>query len=360
MGVRFHLALDSGAHSIYNQFIINKDFKRANASVDTSLKVAWFRNANYSYINSADYKKYVEAYVEFCHTVKDRVDYYVSLDVIFDAKLTYESHLYLESCGLKPMPVYHYGEDISWLKKYMDRTDYLGIGGTGQIGVVQKYINHADRVFRLLADKRGLPRWKTHAFGLASHGLLTRYPWYSADASSPFYLSRMGTLTAPRPLMKGDKVLGFDYMRPHQSFPVSHRRRTARHSYWTLPPLWRRVLDEYLEHLGITLEDLQEYRYRDAANLYFYKNAMLAIEHARVEKYGAPYPLKVYISGKPGGGEEGFMESLDILERLGINDFYYLGTYYLRQPFDFFLKRGMTQGKAHGKDAAKGRPRLRA
>ncbi|MFH1547658.1 MAG: hypothetical protein ABIC57_04170, partial [bacterium] len=125
------LFMDSGAHSIFNKEFAGISHVKGEASR---------LGAHYEYFNSKTFKDYLNKYIEFLHTNKHLCDVYVNLDIIFNAEKSWETQKYMESCGLKPLPVFHFGEDIKWLKKYMDDYDYIGIGGLGQDVTKEKFI----------------------------------------------------------------------------------------------------------------------------------------------------------------------------------------------------------------------------
>ena len=61
----------------------------------------------------------IEDYIQFIKEHKDVIDVYANLDVIGDAEATWRNQLRMEKAGLNPLPVFHYGEDISWLKNLL-------------------------------------------------------------------------------------------------------------------------------------------------------------------------------------------------------------------------------------------------
>jgi hypothetical protein len=89
----------------------------------------------------------------------------------------FENYLYLKSKSKhKIMPVYHYGENISILKRYADHTDYIGISPANDTAEVVKRA-FLDKVFGYTRDKI-----KLHGLGYSSFGGLYIYPFYSIDS----------------------------------------------------------------------------------------------------------------------------------------------------------------------------------
>ena len=183
------LFMDSGAHSIFNkEFAGVAHIKGEMSRLD----------ANYEYFNSKTFKDYLNAYIEFLHANKHLCNVYVSLDIIFNAEKSWEVQKYMESCGLEPLPVFHFGEDIKWLKKYMDSYEYIGIGGLGQDITKEKFIQSmGDPVFACICDDKGTPRVKTHGFALTAVDLIIRYPWWSTDSTTWKKSSAFGYIFVP-------------------------------------------------------------------------------------------------------------------------------------------------------------------
>ena len=70
--------------------------------------------------------------LEYCDFIErnwDEIDIYVSLDVIGDAEASLVNLKLMESRGLSPMPVFHYGEDFDLLRRMRDSYPLVGLGG---------------------------------------------------------------------------------------------------------------------------------------------------------------------------------------------------------------------------------------
>jgi len=120
-----------------------------------------------------------EQYAAWVHRWKDCFAVYSNLDVIKDAKATWENQLALESMGLRPLPCFHVLEDFSWLKQYATRYDYVGLGVAGmQRRAAQVMAWVRDCVRTTGAETR------FHGFGLTSWKIMKTIPWYSVDSSS--------------------------------------------------------------------------------------------------------------------------------------------------------------------------------
>ena len=236
--------IDSGAHSFANKFLISD------------------RSA--SYADTKEFKEYLERYITFLHQYKDRIDIYVTLDVIGNAEKTWEVQKYIESCGLNPLPVFHHGEDFKWLKKYLDNYDYIGIGGLAARLTKYSFKLWGDKVFGILTDDKGKPLVKVHGFAMTSVELVKRYPWASIDSTSWLMYARHAQIATPYGIVI-----------------VSSRKDEKGHSIHknspqyidNQPPEIKRKIEEYLESKGYTLEGVSNiYNHRDEINVLFFKD----------------------------------------------------------------------------------------
>ena len=132
--------LDSGAHTLFTEFWIKPERKGLNPG--------------YSYYRSKRFKAYVDKYAEFVKAHLDVLDHYVTVDAIFEPRISWQVTKYLErEHGLSPVPVLHFGTPMKWVEKYLaGGYDYLGIGGLGQEVSKQMYYAWADRLFDRLCD----------------------------------------------------------------------------------------------------------------------------------------------------------------------------------------------------------------
>lgn len=114
------------------------------------------------------------------------------LDGIGDPLKTWQNQLRMEELGAKPLPCFHYGEDERYLEWYIERYEYITLGGMVAQSDTQLY-HWLDRIWdRYLTDGSGRPKIKVHGFGVTTAGLMRRYPWYSTDSSSWVQIARVG------------------------------------------------------------------------------------------------------------------------------------------------------------------------
>ena len=108
---------------------------------------------DWTYFDTKKAKDFLERYIKYVHEHSNQLYDYVNLDVIFNPERTWDHQKYMESYGCKPIPVFHFGEDLKWLKRYMDEYEYIGIGGLGQDVTKAKFIiHHGDPAFKLLGE----------------------------------------------------------------------------------------------------------------------------------------------------------------------------------------------------------------
>lgn len=91
------------------------------------------------------------------------------------AQASYENYLYLAEKHHNIIPVLHYGEDISYFKKYMEHTDYICCGRL--LGNYEKSYEHYRNIFKLSQDKI-----KIHGLAASDKRLLFDFPFYSIDS----------------------------------------------------------------------------------------------------------------------------------------------------------------------------------
>jgi len=208
--------VDSGAPSLYNKHMRSH---KGGAHTYMGSFLGDRKNDDYSYLKSDHYIKYRRQYVLFIKKYLPYIEVYANLDVINNAEETWYNQQYMESKGLKPIPVWHFGNSPEWLKMYLDRGhDYIAIGGIipNPENVIYQGL---DKIWsEMLTDDMGMPKVKVHGFAVTSAGLLTRYPWYSVDSTSWVKFGKYGIVCVPK--TRGGK---FDYARNAHNVTVSDR-----------------------------------------------------------------------------------------------------------------------------------------
>lgn len=231
---------------------------------------------DYSYFDSKEVLDYLDAYIEWIHEHKDSLHVYVNLDVPFNGQRSWDNQKYMESCGLNPIPVFHFAEDFKWLKKYIDNYDYIGIGGIGQDITKRKYIEQmANPIFKMIRESG--KDIKVHGFAVTSLDLIARYKWFSVDSTSWLKFAAYGMVILP---LFNPKTGEPDYTKPPTAIkfsdrPPEERKNKAAPSMNSLTILQRERARQYFKENGIDEAKLTEhYKARCWANALFYRRVM--------------------------------------------------------------------------------------
>lgn len=223
------LMVDSGAHSLYNIMARKYSFVR-----------------DYSYFSTKEFQDYLHSYGQFLQEFGYKFTTKVTLDVIFNPERTWEVMKMMEGeYGLELLPVFHFGEDIKWLYKYMDNYDYIGIGGLGQEVPKEKFIYYADRIFKDICDANGFAKIKTHGFAMTSIDLMLRFPWHSVDSTSWLVSERYALLIVPK--MRNGK---FFYGLSPEMVSTSLRHSKSNNHISHLSPMVQKAVYQFAEEVG--------------------------------------------------------------------------------------------------------------
>lgn len=242
--------------------------------LDSGAYSAWSRGTE---IDLDEYCAFIKANIE-------HIEVYASLDVIpgkpgehasqqareTAAEQSWENYLYMLNEGLKPLPVYHYGEPDRFLTRMLDYgCDYIGIGGL--VAVTSKMRRHwLDRVFTALTDAKGMPIIKTHGFGMTAIPLVFRYPWYSIDSTTWIKITANGAVYLPQ-MRRGEFV--FDDIPEIVSVSTSNPKQgeDGKH-YNSMGPAMREHLHRWLAECGKTIDEVSSHYYhRAVCNVSFFK-----------------------------------------------------------------------------------------
>lgn len=190
----------------------------------------------------------IDEYIAFIKQYKSIISVYANLDVIGDPAGTLGNQKRMEKAGLKPLPCFHYGEPIKYLRYYLDNYDYLALGGMVPISTKDLGI-WLDNIFaNYICGPDGLPRVKIHGFGLTVLKLMLRYPWYSVDSTSWVVTGRLGAIYVPKPWAKSlDEVwkVSLSNRSPNQAEAGKHLS--------TFAPTQRQYVLDYIKSKGYKL-----------------------------------------------------------------------------------------------------------
>lgn len=206
-------------------------------------------------------------YIKFIKLHKKDLEVYANLDVIGDAQATWNNQMIMEKAGLKPIPCFHFGEDWNWLHKYINRCDYIALGGIAIKKDRQALYRWLDQCFTIICDKNGYPTVRVHGFGLTSLKLMLRYPWYSVDSTSWVVTGRMGAIYVPKKY-RGNWVYDQDSYKVSVSNKSPNMKEAGQH-ITNLSPKYRQIIFEYIHEKGYTLgksvfhEESEQYKLKE-------------------------------------------------------------------------------------------------
>ena len=121
-----------------------------------------------------------EDYARWLWRYHNEFDVYVNLDVIGSEKESAANLQTLESYGLKPLPVFHYGAKIDSIKKAVDEGHtYMALGGLASIKDAEGKLRWIDEAFNAVPKTVGF-----HGFGFTRFKYMLHWPWESVDSSS--------------------------------------------------------------------------------------------------------------------------------------------------------------------------------
>ncbi len=201
-------------------------------------------------------------YITFIHQHREQFSVYANLDVIGDPVKSWENQLEMERQGLQPLPCFHYGEDTSWLKRYVEQYEHFAFGGMVPLNGGEQMC-WLDSLMPFVCDGQGRPLRKFHGFGTCGSNLLFRYPWFSADSTAWMVGGRWGGIL----LWWGDQQVTFKV-----AGRCDERHYIGKHIS-TLSGTERASVITTIEAEGFTLEELVEScEKRDAWNIRFVMN----------------------------------------------------------------------------------------
>lgn len=167
--------------SFYN---FPKNFKRQNKfsklMLDSGAFSAWRQNIS---IN-------VQDYIRFIKNNNIQYDVIVSLDIFGNDEESYKNYIIMKKAGLNILPVYHADANMKYLYKYVNQTNYIGLGGFAKAYKKNRILS-MKRVFKEFPNANEIG---FHGFGVNDKDLVLNFPWKSVDASTAHILARLGNV----------------------------------------------------------------------------------------------------------------------------------------------------------------------
>lgn len=215
----------------------------------------------------------VDEYIEFINSIDDDVHIFAQVDKIpgvfrqpktreqlLEAPaLSWKNYLYMRDKVKSPeklLPIFHQGEEYTWLTNMLEWTDdegnhipYIGISPANDQPVKEKE-KFIDKCFKIIATSSN-PDVKTHAFGMTSLNILERYPFTSADSTSWILNAAMGSI-----------------MTKFGSVTVSDGRTHGNDHILRMPKAAQQEIQNYVESHGYNMKELAEdYKQRILFNI---------------------------------------------------------------------------------------------
>lgn len=182
------------------------------------------------------------------------------------AKESHKNFEIMRKAGIDCIPVFHMGEDFKWLERMLDdRVPYIGISPYMKAGT-DSILVWMDECFTRLSDNEGRPLCKTHGFGVTTHQVIQRYPWYSVDSTSWALAAGYGKVMMPR-VLSGGKL---DFVHPVR-FSMTEREAAGFNNMVNIGPAGRKAADEYFKSIGFSFTEVRNFQQaRLAVNASFF------------------------------------------------------------------------------------------
>jgi hypothetical protein len=321
--MKINMAIDSGAYSLAGKHVFGKG--RTGPP-------------KFDFYATQKFTDYFDRYIAWIKQFGDTVDYYITLDVIGNAEMSWDVYRQMRKAGVNPMPCVHGGEDLKWVKKYFDETDYISVGGYigPNLGVRQarmaEYRTWLSQVFKIAGPKR-----RIHGLAATDFSLLRDYPWYSVDSARCWWVSSMGQLLLPQPVFE-KKGIRFTYLTRPYPFVFTNRsdRKAGKGQHINRGgDVHQEVFEAYLKQFGYTLEQVgaegkDGYLARSVVNADFF----CSLERELCETRGTPF--KLYISGFVPGGWGPDVLFQEFAKAGRVDQFSFLGTFFDLKQFNLF------------------------
>lgn len=210
-----------------------------------------------TYIQNMTEEQYIENYIQWINKWEDNIIFAAQLDSIpqdtskeevqRSADKTWENYQFMIKKVNNPdiiLPVYHFGEDVSNLHRFIDfGCKYIAIGGMANKSQPKRR-EFCNMLFEEI-KKSSNPNVMTHAFGMTSYKILEEFPFTSCDSTSWTVAPNFGSVKSPW------GVLFTSPKKIHDPLHILNQDLD--------------VIEEFEEHIaemGLTLKLLEDYKYR--------------------------------------------------------------------------------------------------
>ncbi len=264
------LSLDTNLHAFTTH-------TRVNCMMDSGVFSTWKRGNVVG----------IDEYIAFVHKNLDWIEVCVNMDMIpskygqartqaqigESARVSYENLWYMKSCGLKPLPVFHRGEEFIWLKRMLDEgEEYIAVSPKAADSDAIAWL---DKVFTLLTTHDGVPLVRIHGMGITSTPILFRFPFYSADSTTWSNASSMGCILYPKHI---GRTIRYDLPPLLIYFGDQTIKKTIT-GFAALSPIEQKQVLDYLEEAGVSHYQLRyDYLARAKSTGLFFKKVLQELE----------------------------------------------------------------------------------
>ena len=203
------VARDIGYRHILVSYFYIKKRRMLEMIGSMSGKHEFFLDSGAHSANTIGAKITREELTSFTKENLSRFTIYAGLDDIKSHKVTLANQKKMEADGLAPLITFHYGEPLSVLSEYIKNYDFIALGGAVGRTKTEKIAWLNILYGKILSRYR---EKKIHMFGIHDADILSRYPFYSADASSDSLMASNGWV-----LVNGTKVQYKDIPKKHRT-----------------------------------------------------------------------------------------------------------------------------------------------
>ena len=216
-----------------------------------------------SWVKNLTDEEYINNYIEWINKWENDIIFAAQLDSIPEgqseeeiqqaADNTWNNYRYMIDKVNNPdivLPVYHYGENISNLHRFIDfGCKYIAIGGL--VGKSKKAKREfLDILFKEIKNSSN-PNVMTHAFGMTSKDLLEEFPFTSCDSTSWMMPANNGFINTP-----------------WGSFSVSPKKIGDPKHIMSQDLEIIDNVEQYITERGFTFEMLEDYKQRQILSIY--------------------------------------------------------------------------------------------
>jgi hypothetical protein len=141
-------------------------------------------------------------------------------------------------------------------------------------------------------------------------------------------MSRVGSLLVPKQILKGNQLMGYDFMSRYKVLPVTERRRfEPLHVDNITSKMTKKWITEFLEREGFTLEEAKQYYHvRDLLNIRLFSRIQDAAKKLYEQNWGYGQGGNVLFAGTPAGASSNLSRLCRLLYDVKVHGMHWLGT----------------------------------